>query len=251
MIRSLVIEDELPAFRRLQKLVSEVAPYIEIIDHLDSITSSVAWLQKHPHPDLIFLDIHLADGLCFEIFRQIHTESFIIFTTAYDEYAIKAFELKSIDYLLKPVSKEQLERALTKFRAMKEQVKPDLYELVEIIEKRRMAFKSRFVINVGNKIKTVETSDIAYFYSLEKGTFLRSFDGKNYAVDFSLDKLELLLNPGHFFRISRQYLVSFNAIKNIQLLSKSRIKLEFNPPAEDWICVSNNRVPEFRKWLDR
>ncbi|MBN2611729.1 MAG: response regulator transcription factor [Bacteroidales bacterium] len=251
MIRSLIIEDEMPAYRRLQKLISETAPDIEISAHLESISSSVAWLQNNPHPDLIFLDIHLADGLCFEIFRQVHTDSFVIFTTAYDEYAIKAFELKSVDYLLKPVSKEHLERALIKFRAMKKQVKPDLYELIDIIENRKTTYKTRFVINVGNKIKTVETSEIAYFYSLEKATFLRSSNGKNYPVDFSLDKLELLLDPGYFFRISRQYLVNFSAIKNIQLLSRSSIKIDLNPPSDDWVCVSNNRAPDFRKWLDR
>ena len=251
MIRALIIEDELPAYKRLLKLVSETASDIQVINHCDSIDASVKWLQKNPHPELIFLDIQLADGLSFEIFKKVHTDSFIIFTTAYDEYAIKAFELKSIDYLLKPINKEHLVRAIEKFRQMNGKIPFDINEFVNIIDQKKSAYKSRFVITIGNKIKTVETSEIAYFYSLEKNTFLTSNEGKNYPLDFSLDHLETILDPEKFYRINRQYLINFFAISAIQILSKSRIKLVLTPSTDTEVFVSNARASEFRKWLDR
>ncbi len=251
MIRTLIIEDELPAAQRLQKLITETTPDIRVESLLDSIEASVSWLQHHSPPELIFLDIQLADGLSFEIFKKIKIDSFIIFTTAYDEYAIKAFELNSIDYLLKPVNKEHLIRALEKFRMMHGRLQFDVNELLNVIENRRAAYKSRFVINIGNKIKTIEVEEIAYFYSLEKSTFLTSKDGRSYPVDFSLDNLEAMVNQDLFFRINRQYLVSYTAISNILVLTKSRIKLGLIPAPDEEIFVSNARAPEFRKWLDK
>jgi len=251
MIRTLIIEDEMPAALRLQKLVAETSPDIHVEAILDSIETSVDWLQNHALPELIFLDIQLSDGLSFEIFKKIRVDSFIIFTTAYDEYAIKAFELNSIDYLLKPVNKVHLARAFEKFRVMHGRVQFNIDELLNVIEKRKSAYKTRFVINIGNKIKSIETKEVAYFYSMEKSTFLSSEEGKSYPVDFSLDTLETMVDPELFFRINRQYLVSYNAITNILVLTKSRIKLDLIPAAEEEIFVSNARTHEFRKWLDR
>jgi DNA-binding LytR/AlgR family response regulator len=251
MIRTLIIEDELPAAQRLQKLITETTPDVHIESILDSVETSVSWLQKHSPPELIFLDIQLADGLSFEIFKKIKVDSFIIFTTAYDEYAIKAFELNSIDYLLKPVNKEHLARALEKFRIMQGRLQFDVKELLDVIEKRKSAYKSRFVINISNKIRTIETEDIAYFYSSEKSAFLSSKEGKTYPLDFSLDKIENMVDPDVFYRINRQYLISYEAISNILVLTKSRIKLELRPAPEEEVFVSNARAPEFRRWLDR
>ncbi len=251
MIRALIIEDEQPAINRLQKLLSDAAPDIQVTDHCDSIESSVKWLRQNPHPELIFLDIQLADGLSFEIFKMIKTDSFVIVTTAYDEYAIKAFELKSIDYLLKPINKDHLARAIEKYRQMKGTLQFDVNELLKWMDQKKSDYKSRFVINVGNKIRTVEASDIAYFCSLEKNTFLSSKEGKTYPVDFSLDHLETLLNPEEFFRVNRQFLVNFKAILAIKILSKSRIRLELSPGSETEVFVSNARASEFRKWLDK
>lgn len=251
MIKTLIIEDEQPAAQRLQKLIAETSPDIHVECILDSIEASVDWLQQHPSPELIFLDIQLSDGLSFEIFKKIKVDSFIIFTTAFDEYAIKAFELNSIDYLLKPVNKEHLTRALEKFRTMHGRLQFDVNQLLNVIENRKSAYKSRFVINIGSKIKSIETEEIAYFYSMEKSTFLSTKEGKSYPVDFSLDNLETMVNPEVFFRINRQYLVSYNAISNILVLSKSRIRLELIPAPDEEIFVSNARAPDFRKWLDR
>ncbi len=251
MIKTIIIEDEIPAALRLQKLISEIAQDIFVEAKLDSIKSSVKWLQQHPYPNLIFLDIQLADGLCFEIFKKIKIDSFIIFTTAFDEYAIKAFELNSIDYLLKPINKSHLVRAINKFKSMRGKLQFNINELLHSIENKKSSYKSRFIINIGNKIKSVESQDIAYFYSLEKSTFLCSNKGKNYPVDFSLDSLEFITNPDVFFRINRQYLVNYNAITNIFILSKSRIKLELSPAPNEEIFVSNLRAREFRKWLDK
>lgn len=251
MIKAIIIEDEPPAAQRLQKLIAETAPDIQVEHILDSIESSVKWFQQNPVPALIFLDIQLADGLSFEIFKLIKIDSFIIFTTAYDIYAIKAFELNSIDYLLKPVSKTGLLRAIDKFRLMQGRIHFDINELIDIIENKKPAYKSRFVINVGSKIRTVDTIEIAYFYSLEKSTFLFSFESKNYPLDFSLDYLENTVNPEIFFRINRQYLVNYNAIAGISVLSKSRIRLDLMPAVKDDIYVSNARAPEFRRWLDK
>jgi len=251
MIKTLIIEDELPAAQRLQKLIAETTPDISVEGLLDSIETSVDWLQHHAPPELIFLDIQLSDGLSFEIFKKIKVDSFIIFTTAYDEYAIKAFELNSIDYLLKPVNREYLARALEKFRTMHSRLQFDVNELLNVIENRKSAYKTRFVINIGNKIKSIDSEDIAYFYSMEKNTFLATKEGKSYPVDFSLDNIETMVNPDVFFRINRQYLVSYNAIANILVLTKSRIRLELAPVPDEEIFVSNARAPEFRKWLDK
>ena len=251
MIKTLIIEDELPAAQRLQTLIAEASPDIHVESILDSIEASVDWLQHHASPELIFLDIQLSDGLSFEIFKKIKVDSFIIFTTAFDEYAIKAFELNSIDYLLKPVNKEHLTRALEKFRTMHGRLQFDVNQLLNVIENRKSAYKSRFVINIGSKIKSIETEEIAFFYSMEKSTFLSTKEGKSYPVDFSLDNLETMVNPEVFFRINRQYLVSYKAISKILVLSKSRIRLEFIPAPDEEIFVSNARTPEFRKWLDR
>ena len=251
MIEAIIIEDEPPAAQRLQKLINETAPDIKVEHTLDSIESSVRRFQQNPLPSLIFLDIQLADGLSFEIFKHIKIDSFIIFTTAYDMYAIKAFELNSIDYLLKPVSKSALLRAIDKFRLMQGKIHFDVNELIDIIENRKSVFKSRFVINVGSKIRTVDTSEIAYFCSLEKSTFLYTFKEKNYPLDFSLDNLESMVNPEIFFRINRQYLVNYTAIAGISVLSKSRIRLDLTPAVKDDIFVSNARTPGFRRWLDK
>ena len=251
MIRALIIEDELPAAKRLGKLISKISDDIIIEATTDSIESSVKWLRDNKHPDLIFLDIQLADGLCFEIFKKVTIDSFIIFTTAYDEYAIKAFELNSIDYLLKPVNEIYLAKAIEKYRSMKSRFQFNVKELIHIIENRKPAFKSRFIIYVGDKIRTVNTVNIAYFYSMGKNTFLSTGEGKEYPVDFSLEKLESLVDPELFFRINRQYLVNFDAIANIVVFSRSRIKLELIPSAGNEVFVSNARAHEFRKWLDR
>ncbi len=252
MIRTLIIEDEQPAANRLVKLLTQLASDIQILAVIDSVQNGIAWLQNNPSPDLLFLDIQLADGLSFDIFKQVSVESFIIFATAFDEYAIKAFELNSIDYLLKPIDKEKLERSIIKFRKLNIPTPQfNINELIETIQSKKYLYKKRFLINIGSKIKSIETNNIALFYVLEKNTFMLTFEEKNYPIDFSLDKLENLIDSELFFRINRQYMINYRAIEKISVLSKSRIRIESNPKHTEELLVSSNKSHPFRLWLDR
>jgi two-component system response regulator LytT len=252
MITTLIVEDEEPAAARLEKLLREVEPGIQILDIVDSVQTAVEWFGNHDPPDLLMLDIQLADGLSFDIFRQVRVDSFVIFTTAYDEYAIQAFELNSIDYLLKPVDRARLQNSLRKYHRLsggKQEV--DITALMETLEQRKANFKKRFAVNAGNKIISVETRSAAYFYSMEKSTYLCTHDHRHFAIDFSLEHLEQILDPELFFRINRRVIIGFSAIERIHVLSKSRIKLETIPPSDQDMLVSTARTHAFRQWLDR
>lgn len=252
MIRTLIIEDETAAASRLENLLTQIEPEIKILGRPDSVEASVRWLQNNPSPDLLMLDIQLGDGLSFEIFRKVKVDCFVIFTTAFDEYAIKAFELNSIDYLLKPVDENKLRQSLDKFHKLRPNHNSiDIEKLMELMENRRSQYKKRFVVNVADKIVMVETRQVAYFYSIEKNSFLCTFGNFHYPLEFSLDYLETLLDPEYFFRVNRQYILHFSAISKIFVLSKSRIRIETQPPLKEGIMVSSTRTPEFRKWLDR
>jgi len=198
------------------------------------------------------LDVQLGDGLSFDIFRQVEMSCPVIFTTAFDEYAIKAFELNSIDYLLKPINKEKLAKSIEKFRKLNQQTaQTDWKTLASLLDKEKRDYKQRFLVYVGEHLHSVQTNDIAYFYSVEKSSFLVTKAGKSYNVDISLDKLENLLSPTDFFRINRNYLVGFLSIRKINILSKSRIKLIIDPAPTDEILISTARTHDFRTWLDR
>ena len=252
MIRTLIIEDEEPAAARLEKLLKEVEPGIQILDVIDSVEIAVKWLQTNDPPDLLMLDIQLADGLSFDIFKKTKVDCFVVFTTAYDEYAIKAFELNSIDYLLKPVDRARLLSSMEKYRKLAGISQPVNIEiLMETLERRKSNFKKRFAVNVGSKIISVEARLVAYFYSLEKSTFLCTNDNHQYPLDFSLEHLEQLLDPELFFRINRQVIIQYASIEKIHILSRSRVKLETNPPASEDLLVSTARTHQFRLWLDR
>ena len=254
MIKTLIIEDETPAAQRLEKMLKQCNDEIEVIGCLDSIEASIEWFTRNSQPELVMLDIQLADGQSFEIFKHIKLASFVIFTTAYDDFALKAFELNSIDYLLKPVKYELLCKSIDKFMNLRNTAFNQKYaidEVIEFISQRKSNYKKRFVINIGKSIKIINTSEIAYFYSSEKNTFLCTKDSKNYPVDFSLDNLEKILDPEAFFRINRQYIIEYESIKKIYILSKSRIKLDLIPPPLDNALVSSTKSTEFRKWLDK
>ena len=252
MIKVLIIEDEQPAAKRLERMLLDISSDFEIIERCDSIESSVQYLKTGIMPDLVLLDIQLGDGLSFEIFKQVEISCPVIFTTAFDEFAIKAFELNSIDYLLKPINHDKLEKSIAKFRKINQQtVQNDWKVLTSLLEKEKREYKQRFLVNVGEHLHSVQTQDIAYFYSIEKSSFLVAKNGKSYALDLSLDKLETVLSPTDFFRISRQYLIAFSAIKKISILSKSRIKLLLEPAPTNEILVSTARTHDFRDWLDR
>ncbi len=251
-MNAVIIEDEKLAAERLEELIHEIDPSIEISAKLISIEQSVKWLRRNK-PDLIFLDIQLEDGLSFSIFENIEIDIPIIFTTAYDQYAIKAFKLNSIDYLLKPVKKNELRESLNKFKNIKSSFLMDFEEIMKSIQQRDVGFKKRFLVQYGQKIKKVEIEEVAYFYALDKNVFLTTAQNNTYPIDYTLDKLQEVLNPERFFRINRKIIISFSAIKNMIPYSRSRIKIELDPPEPKDVeaLVSVERSSAFKEWMDK
>ena len=253
-MKVVIIEDEALAAMRLKKMIQDFNPEIKILAELESVTESVKWFKSNPEPDLIFLDIHLEDDLSFAIFEQVDISSPVIFTTAFDEYAIKAFKLKSIDYLLKPIVHDELAAALKKYEQFSglHRDSIDLQSLYNLLTKNGKNHRERFSISVGTKIKMVEVTDIAYFFIIDKGVYLRTRQGSTYNIDFSLDKLEEMLDPASFFRINRKYLINISSISNMLAYSRGRVKLELTPKADDEFetIVSIDRATDFKKWLN-
>ncbi|WP_374163216.1 LytR/AlgR family response regulator transcription factor [Arcticibacter sp. MXS-1] len=252
----LIIEDEAPAAEKLQKQLLECDSSITILDVLNSVESSVEWLRVNKHPDLILLDIHLADGLCFDIFKQVKVKSPVIFCTAYDQYALKAFELNSIDYLLKPVQAQKLEKSLEKMKDVQQQRSPVvegdlLNNLMSMIGRQESNYKSRFMVRIGNRIQAVKAGDIAYFYSRNKLTLLVTKDGQSFPVDYSLDDLIQLLDPAVFFHVNRSLIIHIDAAREIHPYFKGRLKLVLHPPLDEEVVVSSQRTPLFKDWLDQ
>jgi len=247
-----IIEDEELSARRLESMILAFDPGVNVLARLESIEEAVKWFSSNQSPDLIFLDIHLEDGLSFVIFEKVQVNAPIIFTTAYDEYAIKAFKLKSIDYLLKPITQENLNQAIRKYRDWTGS-RPqtiDVSSLYEMLSLRTPSYKTRFSISTGLKIRSVDISDVAYFYSVEGITFLVTRDKMEYAIDLSLDKLAGELDPKQFFRINRQYIVSLRSIGQVHIFPKSHLKVDLLPQVKGDVFVSIDRVPEFKRWLD-
>jgi len=250
-MRTIIIEDEEYAARRLENMIRVCDPTIEIVNKLASVQESVEWLRNNAQPDLIFLDIQLEDDLSFAIFEQVQVRSKIIFTTAFDEYAIKAFKLNSIDYLLKPINQEELCRAIDKYRSWSTETAPviDAMMLRDLL-KPQPSYRERFMVAVGDKLKSINVSDIAYFFSTAGITFVVMHSKSQYSLDFSLDNLKDMLNPKDFFRINRQYFVSLKSIEKVVVYPKSRLKLVLNPPVDTDLFVSIDKVPEFKQWMD-
>ncbi len=246
-----IIEDEGIAARNLEKLILKLKPEFNITKILSSVRQSVEWLSAN-QVDLIFMDIQLGDGQSFKIFENVDLKTPVVFTTAYDQYAIKAFKANGIDYLLKPIDETELVAALRKFRNMIQQ-QPDIQLIKEIFLKanRNVEYKQRFMVQAGSRIRSVPIEEIAYFYFTEKSVFLCTSDNHRFPAEYSLDKLEDLTDPDIFFRINRRMLVSISSIEKIFSLSKSRIKLELKPSFEEEVLVSFNKTPAFREWLDK
>ena len=251
-MKCLIIEDEKIAAERLKKLILNCDKSIEVIQVLQSVQKSVHWLQTNTiMPELIFMDIQLADGLSFEIFEKTEVPVPVIFTTAYDEYALKAFKVNSIDYLLKPIDKDELCAALNKFHNNRSVQAPQIGVLDKVLKTLTNNYKSKFVIKVGEHIKVIPSTEIQCFYSLDKNTFLQNINGRDYAINHSLDQLEELLDHSLFFRISRKHIIAMEAITDIISYSSSRllIKLMANNSSDECI-VSRDRVGEFKNWLE-
>jgi DNA-binding LytR/AlgR family response regulator len=251
-MKTIIVEDEKLAAERLEDLIREIDSSIEISAKLTSVEESVKYLKQHK-PDLIFLDIHLEDGLCFSIFDKVDPDVPIIFTTAYDQYAIKAFKFHSIDYLLKPVKKSELIDSLNKYNKIISASMMDFKEILENIQSREISYKKRFLVQYGQKIRKVEVSEIAYFFAMEKNVFLVTFEKNTYPINYTLEKLSEIINPDTFFRINRKHIVNINAIKKMIPYSRSRIKLTLEPDTQkdNDFLVSVERSAGFKKWIDK
>lgn len=250
----LIIEDEPQAAKRMETLMKELERDVNILAKIDSVKNAVDWIANNPPPDLILMDIQLADGISFSIFEKCSVQSPVIFTTAYDEYALKAFKVNSIDYILKPVDKDELSAALKKFRSMT-RTAPDtkvlldnIGQAVQMLTKR---YKSRFMIKVGEHLKTIETASLLYFYSQDKATFCYTVDNRSLILDYTIEQLEEMTDPMVFFRVNRKYLVSAAAITDIISYTNSRLKLKLKGSTDDDVIVARERVQDFKEWLDR
>ncbi|MBL7924126.1 MAG: response regulator transcription factor [Bacteroidia bacterium] len=254
-MRVLIIEDENLAAKRIRKMVEEQEPDFTIEAITDSIESSVNWLNQHPHPDLILMDIELADGQSFEIFNQVELKSTIIFTTAYDEFAIRAFKVNSIDYLLKPIDPDELKRSFEKFKMLQGEAplapqKIDLDSIVMALrEKQVPAYKQRFLVKQGQRLIPIDISEIAFFYTEDKVSFIKTYTDQRYMVDHSLDELEELLDPLEFFRANRQFIVSPKSLDGIHHHFNGKLKINLRPLAGEEVYVSRERAADFKQWL--
>jgi len=247
-MKTLVIEDEIPAARRLSKMVMAARPAANILDTLDSVEGSVRWLRTFPSPDLIFMDIQIADGLSFDIFKQVEITAPVVFTTAFDQYAVQAFKVSAVDYLLKPIDPKDLESALQKFENQRFKHTPlDIDALSRLIKKE--SYKERFLVKSGQQLTFLLTTEIAYFRSSDGLTQAHTVGGKKFFVENTLEELENLLDPREFFRISRGLTVRLNAIQKIHPHLNGRLKLELTPASPEEVFVSRERAGDFKSWL--
>lgn len=254
-MKVVVIEDEKRAAKQILSLLKEVDAKVDVISVLQSVQEASDWFASNKLPDLIISDIQLGDGKAFEILEKLVDIPPVIFTTAYDEYAIRAFKSNGIDYLLKPIDPEELETSIKKYLKLKSSNSQlDIQELAKMLSQDVRVFKSRFMIKIGDKIKSVSSDKIASFYSLEGGSYLQTFENRNYSIDYSMDQLEEQMDPKVFFRINRKVLLNYSNINAIHTWSGSRLKIELNcilDPLEDDLLVSRERVRDFKEWLDR
>lgn len=251
-MKVVLIEDEEPASTRLKKMLHSIYPDLEILETLVSVKSAIQWFNQNHQPDLIIMDIQLSDGVSFDIFNEIEIKCPVIFTTAFDQYALQAFKVNSVDYLLKPVKSDELKAALDKYQKLfkeKKSTEVDYSVLLSALTKSKGEYQKRIVIRYGEIIKTVEIADVAYFYTESKINFLYTFKNQRFSVDHNLDELEHILNPKEYFRINRQFIVNIKAIDKMVTVSKSRVKLTLNPPCEIETIVSTERSSYFKDWL--
>ena len=247
----IIIEDEKPAARLLQRKLDKLG--LQVTTLLHSVEEAIHWFQNNTHPDLIFLDIQLSDGLSFKIFEALEIKSAVIFTTAYDEYALRAFKLNSIDYLLKPIDEDELENAISKFKNQfqKKSVATFDFELIKkmLINPIDREYKKRFTIKMGQQLKMIAIDEVECFYSENKGTYLHTLDNRNYLLDSTLEQLETELNPKDFYRVSRKFIIPLKSIKEIQMHSNSRLKVILPTYKDDEVIVARERVSDFKEWL--
>jgi len=254
-MKCIIVEDEQPAAERLKKLVEQCDPSITVAATTDSVAATLQYFANNAHPDFMLMDIQLGDGISFEILEQIEISCPIIFTTAYNEYAIKAFKVNSIDYLLKPIDKDELFEAIAKLkRQLGERLVPEAITPTHLAEAMRMLtgrYKERFVTRIGEKLVMLPVENIAAFVSMEKSTYAYTKEGKMVSLDYTLDSIENLIDPLKFFRVSRKHIVAVDSISEVSIFSTSRLKLKIKGTKDDDIIVSRERYAKFKEWLDR
>lgn len=248
----LVVENEHPAADKIIRLLKKIDKSIAVMDVIETVEEAINRLQEKPQPDLILMDIQLDDGLCFEIFDTVSVDIPVIFTTAYDEYTLKAFKVNSIDYLLKPVDEESLRSAINKYKKLNADKDPFRRDFRQLLHEFRNQYKSRFLIKIGDKFRSVPAGEISYFHIIERNVFLNDYQGKDYGIDYSLEQLQDMLDPRKFFRINRECIVSIDSIALMYSYSSSRLQLTLkNKEKCDLFTVSRDKVAEFKRWVDR
>jgi two-component system response regulator LytT len=255
-MKVIFVEDETPALNRIKKLVSQLIPNVQILGSADSIEAAVSLFNTSPEVELAFMDIELADGQSFDIFSQVQVKCPVIFTTAYNEYAIKAFKVNAIDYLLKPLDEAELQQAITKFQTMSRHApvmdyKAQLAALLQEIKPAATAYKSRFLIKSGTRLISVSVDDIQLFQAADKVVYLHTRNNQKFVVDYSLDELSTMLEPNMFFQLNRQVIAQVNSIKSIHTYFNGKLKIELGAVLDEEVLVSRERASEFKAWLDR
>jgi len=252
----LIVEDEPYAQKELKRLLNNSGHDIHVVNCIDSVEDAINWINNNPEPDIMFFDIQLSDGLSFEIFNHIKTKTPIIFTTAFDEYAIQAFKVNSIDYLLKPVKQHELNAALDKFISLTANEKVEssglnIKQIEKLLEINKPRFKSRFITRIGDQIKHIGINEIAYFKAEDNEVLIITETNKRFFIDYSLEQLNSMLDPDKFFRANRTYIINISSINKISKYFNSRIHLELNPVTEENVLISRVKVPDFLNWIER
>ncbi|MCH2234191.1 MAG: LytTR family DNA-binding domain-containing protein [Crocinitomicaceae bacterium] len=250
-MKIVIIEDELPAARRLEKLILELDPEAEIIARIQEVAEAIVWFGQNPHPDIVFMDVQLADGYSFEIFESTEINSSIIFATAYDQYALKAFKVNGLDYLLKPINKADLENAIRRYKDLELSKNIDFEKVKALFQPKEKSYKDRFMVKSGDQLNFVKSTDVAYFISEGSYSFLVSKLGNRFILDDTMDHIESQLNPNNFFRVSRKKIISIDAISSVHSHFNSRLKVVLTPEDSQETIVSRPRVKEFKEWLDK
>jgi DNA-binding LytR/AlgR family response regulator len=250
-MKILLIEDEVPAVKRLVQLISELEPEWEIIGEVDEVSQAIKWFKTNPSPDLVFMDVQLADGFSFDIFEQVTVACPVIFVTAFDQYAVNAFRVNGLDYILKPIQKKVLAESIERFKSLNSKQSIDLAVLSQLFKEKKDHFKERFLIKSGEELNFVRSSEIAYFLSESSYSFIVTKSGNRYILDETMDQIESELDPSLFFRINRKQIVCLDCITKINSYFNNRLKIELNPPEKQDSIVSRTRVKPFKAWLNQ
>lgn len=250
-MKIIIVENERPASEKLLWLINEIQPETEVLTVLETVEDSVNWFKSNPKPDLVFMDIQLDDGISFEIFDAVKIEAPVIFTTAFDEYAIRAFKVNSVDYLLKPIDKDSLNAAFAKFDKLYNDKGAFETKLAKVFEQISVKYKSRFFIKIGVRFQSIPVEEICCFFVEERNSFIRTTKGKTYDLDFSLDQVQKKVDPEMFFRINRNFIINLNCIIEILSYSTNRLKIKLEHCESNDLIVSRDKVSEFKSWMDR